>query len=378
MKILLKLLGISCCCIILHACDGNFGKNGTGIEGDFANSDNKYYQQAIADSDLKSCFENVNLEGIDGDIPENGEKKNILKRLVIAMDASGSMAGEFGGQPKIAAAKKATIDYLSKVPESVQVGFIAFGHKGSNEPAGKDASCAGVELLYSLQAPNRSAIETAVNSLKPNGYTPLAKAIEMAASKMENTENEGEQVVWIVSDGKETCGGDPVAIAKKANQGQLKLVVNIVGFDLKAADRQQLKAVADAGGGEFLELDADNINTLAQAVEDTQARLSTVVDGAMTKTNNSIKTGQTAATTNICITQKMAKESTSLNLNVTAQKEASKEELEEARKLLKKRHERVRELYKSYETSLQNKEEAKAKEIGAELKGVLDGISENN
>ena len=60
----------------------------------------------------------------------------------------------------------------------------------------------------------------------------------------------------MVSDGIETCGGDPVKAAKELNRSDIKAVVNIIGFDLDDEGQRQLKAVADAGGGEYSSVDS--------------------------------------------------------------------------------------------------------------------------
>ncbi|MFN3209315.1 MAG: vWA domain-containing protein [Roseovarius sp.] len=176
-------------------------------------------------------------------------------RLVVAVDASGSMAGTFGGRTKMDAARAATLGFLGSTPREVEVALVAFGHRGTNEESGREESCAGVETLASLST-GRDAVRAGIEDLTPNGWTPLASAIEAAAAELRPSE-EGEQVVYIVSDGEETCGGDPVAAARALREGALRAVVNIVGFDLADEDRAQLMAVAEAGDGTFAEADPD-------------------------------------------------------------------------------------------------------------------------
>ncbi|QKG83173.1 hypothetical protein GXN76_00980 [Kroppenstedtia pulmonis] len=60
-----------------------------------------------------------------------------------------------------------------------------------------------------------------------------------------------KSVVYIVSDGVETCGGDPVKEAKDLHQSEIEAVVNIIGFDLNEAEEESLKKVAKAGGGSY-------------------------------------------------------------------------------------------------------------------------------
>lgn len=66
-----------------------------------------------------------------------------LRRLVVAFDASGSMAGALGGDTKMAAARQAVDALLDDLPDDVTASLVAFGHRGTNDDAGRAASCAG-------------------------------------------------------------------------------------------------------------------------------------------------------------------------------------------------------------------------------------------
>ncbi|UTI44515.1 hypothetical protein NKG37_05715 [Niallia sp. RD1] len=56
----------------------------------------------------------------------------------------------------------------------------------------------------------------------------------------------------MVSDGVETCDGDPVTAAKQLQNQSIKAKVNIIGFDVDNEGQKQLKQVADSGGGEYV------------------------------------------------------------------------------------------------------------------------------
>lgn len=84
------------------------------------------------------------------------------------------------------------------------------------------------------------------------GWTPLADAIKMSGETLkENTGGKIKNVVYIVSDGLETCGGDPAKEAKALQQDGISATVNIIGFDVNNTEQQSLKKVAEAGGGTF-------------------------------------------------------------------------------------------------------------------------------
>lgn len=58
-----------------------------------------------------------------------------------------------------------------------------------------------------------------------------------------------------MSDGVETCDGDPVTAAQKLQSQNIKAKVNIIGFDVDNEGQEQLKQVANSGGGEYITVD---------------------------------------------------------------------------------------------------------------------------
>ncbi len=208
--------------------------------------------------DIEACF---------GDLPEleqPGEAASFRaadgalpvppRRLVLAVDASGSMAGGFGSESKMDAARGVVADLLGSLPEDVESGLVVFGHEGTNDDSGQEESCAGIDAAVAPSAEGAEAIGAALDALAPTGWTPLAAAMEAAGRLLLPAEAEGEQVIYVVSDGRETCGGDPVATARRLNEGPARVVVNVLGFDLPEEDRAELAAVAEAGGGLFSDL----------------------------------------------------------------------------------------------------------------------------
>ena len=59
---------------------------------------------------------------------------------------------------------------------------------------------------------SRAAIRDAIAGLKPRGQTPLAYALEQVRGDLAGVR--GERAVVLVTDGIESCGGDPAAAAR--------------------------------------------------------------------------------------------------------------------------------------------------------------------
>lgn len=176
--------------------------------------------------------------------------------IQILLDASGSMAGQVDGGVKMELAKEAITEFASALPENTQVSLRVYGHKGTNTPDGKELSCATTEEVYPLGEYNKAEFFAALEQFGPTGYTPLASAIEAAGEDLSTVHEQGtESVVYVVSDGLETCGGDPVKAAEGLQNSNIEAIVNIIGFDIEASERAALEAIAEAGAGEYFRAD---------------------------------------------------------------------------------------------------------------------------
>jgi len=178
------------------------------------------------------------------------------QNTMIAMDSSGSMAGPAGGrQTKLEAAKEAVGRYARTAPPALdRLGFLAYGHRGGPSEAQKEESCRGSEVLAPIGEFGRSGdVEATLARFEPTGFTPVAGALETAGDAFEGREQELNRVI-VVSDGLETCGGDPVASARRLNRSGVRVTVDVVGLDIGSStdvERLRAVAVAEAGGGEY-------------------------------------------------------------------------------------------------------------------------------
>jgi Ca-activated chloride channel homolog len=180
---------------------------------------------------------------------EGREKDEGPLNVAILLDASGSMAAKVSGTDKMTAAKEALKKFAEELPEDANVMLRVYGHKGSNADKDKKVSCESTEVMYPLGSYDAGTFQESLSKFKPTGWTPLAASIAAAEKDLQG--KEGKNVVYIVSDGIETCDGNPVEAAKKLHESNIQAEVNIIGFDVDNKGQQQLKAVAEAGGGEF-------------------------------------------------------------------------------------------------------------------------------
>lgn len=191
-------------------------------------------------------------EGPDATV---SERAPVVTRshFAIILDASGSMAADNQGQTRMAAAKAAIDGFVAELPAGSTVSLRVYGHEGDNSEAARVASCASSEMLFRGQV-GEPGFSDALAEVGPVGWTPLAKAIDDAAADL--PADASDSVVYVLTDGIETCGGDPVAAAGRLRAAGHRPIINVIGFELGDADQAAQRAVAEAGGGEFTAVDS--------------------------------------------------------------------------------------------------------------------------
>ncbi|SEP98253.1 vWA domain-containing protein [Piscibacillus halophilus] len=219
---------------------------------------------------------------------EENETEEKKQHIALLMDASGSMGASVGNETKMEAAKNALKQFVSDLPEDAQIMLRVYGHKGSNKNADKERSCESSEVVYPLDIYDSEKFEEALSLFEPVGWTPLAASIEAAEEDlMEHSGDDVENVVYVISDGEETCDGDPVKAAKELHESGIATAVNIIGFDVGNEAQKQLQEVANAGGGEFTNVDSGAElleaaqNSIGKALQDA----SNNIWGALEKTD---------------------------------------------------------------------------------------------
>jgi Ca-activated chloride channel family protein len=171
-----------------------------------------------------------------------GTDERVNVELII--DASGSMGAKMDSRRKIDIAKEVLLTSLvGKIPANAQVAVRAYGHHRKED-------CNDLELLTPFGPKEPARIRQKVQALKPVGNTPIAGTLEAAGKDFAGREGQRNMIV-LVSDGKETCQGDPCAVARSLHQAGIQVQIDVIGFDVAADEREQLVCIADAGGGRY-------------------------------------------------------------------------------------------------------------------------------
>ena len=170
------------------------------------------------------------------------------RSILLIMDASGSMNAKLpSGETRIAVAQRAVKGVASFIPAEAQLSLRLYG--AQSPKADKNCHDTNLAVPFGPAGSSGDAITATVDAAVAQGYTPIAFSLEQAANDF--PADAKERVIVLVSDGKETCQGDPVVAAKAlAAQG---ITVHTVGFIVDSAARGQLQAIARMAGGSYFD-----------------------------------------------------------------------------------------------------------------------------
>ncbi len=157
--------------------------------------------------------------------------------VLLAFDVSGSMAATDFQPTRMEAAKAAARAFVEKQPATVKIGVVAFSDNG-----------------YSVQGPtgDQEAVLTAIDRLKPQRSTALAYGILASLNTLasgagvapvtENAQPDGSlqvpdippevgssSVIILLSDGENTTNPDPLEIAQKASELNVRIYTIGIG-----------------------------------------------------------------------------------------------------------------------------------------------------
>ncbi len=170
------------------------------------------------------------------------------RSIALILDASGSMNAKLAtGGTRMEAAKAAVVAFLGKLDPNVRIAYRVYGHQSPT----KARDCKDTDLLvgFGTVAANRDAILARTASVKAQGYTPITYVLQLAAADI--AKEPGARTIVLVSDGKETCAGDPCAAARALAAADARLVIHTIGFNVDAAARFELQCIARVARGTY-------------------------------------------------------------------------------------------------------------------------------
>ena len=189
------------------------------------------------------------------------------------LDASNSMNDVLpSGEKKIEAAKKVLCNLIDNIAAeaggTVNLGLRIYG-ANFNPAETKEKACADSVLVVPMNGINAALLKQKINNTSAAGFTPIAYSLELAGKDFMSAK-ENTNIIVLVSDGQETCGGDPVSVAKKLVEQGFTIKIHTIGFAVDTETRKQLEDIAKATGGNYY--NAEDSAQLTASLEEIKKR----------------------------------------------------------------------------------------------------------
>ena len=215
----------------------------------------------------------------------------------IVMDYSGSMSNW------INAAKVAMTTIVNQIPQGTKIGFRTFGQDSGSNPysptvekakkiikkangiysavvsspttaylGNTSGYCAATKSIVPVTTYNPTTLLAGMNMTKIGGATPLTYALHQAVnSDLSSFPTTSTKKIVLITDGDETCGGDPCAFVRDLVSKRKDIIIDVV---LVSAYSNKLKCLSDATGGKFYTAnDTYNFsNALTESITNTPAQ----------------------------------------------------------------------------------------------------------
>lgn len=177
-------------------------------------------------------------------------------RILFVFDASNSMKSQHQNMTRIEGAKilfYKFIDSLSR-DKSLQFALRMYGHTVKYPPG----DCKDSKLIVPFSLNNIALIKQKVKEAKPTGITPIEHSLTQAANDF--IDNKANNIVIIITDGIEECGGDPCKARQKLMEKGIIFKPFIIGIGLSP---EQIKTFECVG----TYFDYDNQNSFSDITQ---------------------------------------------------------------------------------------------------------------
>lgn len=192
----------------------------------------------------------------------DGASANAAVELIL--DASGSMLQRIDGVRRIEIARDVLTGLVNNdLSDDMLFALRVFGHKSAN------ACRTDLEIpLSELKRPSVVKAIAQVNA-KNLAKTPIADSLAQVPVDLAGAK--GPKTVILITDGEETCEGDPEEAIRSLKDQGLDVQVSIVGFAIEDPElKEKFQLWAKAGGGSYFD---------ASSAEELSRSLRTVISG---------------------------------------------------------------------------------------------------
>ena len=161
-------------------------------------------------------------------------------RILFLLDASGSMMAKWENSDRMNVAKDLLahlVDSLERF-DNVEVALRAYGHQHGRERN----DCKDTKLEVPFAANNAETVKKKLSQIIPRGNTPITYSLEQSANDFPE-DPRSRNVVILITDGLESCNGDPCAISLALQKKGIFLRPFVIGIGIDAEYEKQLNCI---------------------------------------------------------------------------------------------------------------------------------------
>jgi len=223
------------------------------------------YKIIISSLLLFFALHSAKSQRVEQSIPEK-------TRILFLFDASGSMLAPWGNELRIDAAKRVLTDLVDslRVNDKIELALRPYGHL---TPA-KERNCKDTKLEIPFAPNNNDRIIDRLKYIYPKGTTPIAYSLEQSANDFPR-DNNYRNIIIIITDGIESCEGDPCAVSLSLQKKDIFLRPFVIGLGMEEKFASEFDCM-----GEYF--NAKNINAFRTV-------LNGILNQSLSKTTASVE-----------------------------------------------------------------------------------------
>ncbi len=160
----------------------------------------------------------------------HAQEESQVTRILFILDASGSMQNLWEGKKRMDIAKEILLEIVEKLDKDaqVQVGLRVYGHQFID-------NCQDTKLEVGFTTKGIFYFEKALKEVRSRGATPISYALEKSGGDFPPNSN-ARNIIILITDGLESCNGDPCAVSKALQEKNIFLRPFIIGLGLSESE----------------------------------------------------------------------------------------------------------------------------------------------
>jgi hypothetical protein len=201
-------------------------------------------------------------------------QQDFTKKILFVLDCSGSMKEKIGAQSKFDIAIQTINHLIDSVLEKNTNTLYAvrlLGHQYHKNQNRCDDSKLILDFNNSFTT---NEVLDSLSKIKPLGQTPIAYALTSSEQDFNSKKNQ-QNILILVTDGRETCQGDPCAVSEALTKKKIIVSPYILGFSVDSITAKYLTCI-----GTFIN---------ANDEKDFKTKLTKIVSQATKKTSMTIQ-----------------------------------------------------------------------------------------